>query len=139
MEKYIITVDNRSFNVEIDEVPNKNHLKVKVNGQEFTVTSEFLEADHRKGTSSRSFLADQQAPKSFKNSDLVSAPMPGIILTVHVSEGDQIEQGAALLAMESMKMESQIVAPRKGIIEKIYVHKGQKVASKAPLIEFHNE
>ena len=39
------------------------------------------------------------------------APMPGKVLAVHVSVGDEVEAGQALVVMEAMKMEHTITAP----------------------------
>ena len=55
------------------------------------------------------------------------APMPGKILTIDVSVGDQVEAGQVLVLMEAMKMEHQITAPAAGEITDVRVSVGDQV------------
>jgi biotin carboxyl carrier protein len=57
----------------------------------------------------------------------LKAPLPGTILEMYVSEGDQIKSGQVLFMLEAMKMENNIEAEREGIIEKIHRTKGDTV------------
>jgi len=57
----------------------------------------------------------------------VEAPMPGKILNIHVSEGQQVTQNQALCILEAMKMENEICAPVAGTVAKIHVAKGEAV------------
>ena len=56
----------------------------------------------------------------------LTAPMPGIILDVLVSEGDEVTAGQTLLVMEAMKMEHKITAPKDGIVEVVHFKSGEK-------------
>lgn len=66
----------------------------------------------------------------------VRAPMPGLVLDVLVSEGQEVQKGAGLLILEAMKMENEIKAPASGIVKKIHVQAGAAVTKKDLLIEF---
>jgi propionyl-CoA carboxylase alpha chain len=55
------------------------------------------------------------------------APMPGTVIRVAVSEGDQVTQGQPLLWLEAMKMEHKITAPATGILTELPVKPGQQV------------
>jgi biotin carboxyl carrier protein len=57
----------------------------------------------------------------------VRAPMPGLILAVHVREGDRVEAGASVCTLEAMKMENELVVPRAGRIATLRVTRGTKV------------
>ena len=59
----------------------------------------------------------------------VSAPMPGSIIDVKVSEGASVTSGQVLVILEAMKMENEIVAPCDGKITGIQVKKGDSVNS----------
>ena len=61
--------------------------------------------------------------------------MPGIILSIAVKEGDQVNAGDAILVLEAMKMENEIHAPRTGIVKKIHVSEGAEVRAGSELIE----
>jgi len=57
----------------------------------------------------------------------VSAPMPGVILEVHVKAGDRVERGQQIAVLEAMKMHNLIGAPRAGTIGEVCVTPGQAV------------
>lgn len=57
----------------------------------------------------------------------VTAPMPGTILAVKVSAGQQVKKGDVICVLEAMKMENDIPAPQDGVIASINVQKGASV------------
>ncbi len=61
------------------------------------------------------------------------APMPGLVKTVHVREGDTVEEGEAVLTLEAMKMENELRAPARARVERIAVAAGTKVEGGALL------
>ena len=61
------------------------------------------------------------------------APMPGLLKTVHVAEGDVVESGAPLMTLEAMKMENELLAPARGRVVRIAVGAGTKVEGGAML------
>jgi len=65
----------------------------------------------------------------------VTAPMPGKILRVLVSEGQEVKTGQGLVVLEAMKMENEIPAPKDGVVKKIYVKENDTVNTGDPLIE----
>tara|TARA_B000000609_G_scaffold55805_1_gene41292 strand:+ start:5816 stop:6262 length:447 start_codon:yes stop_codon:yes gene_type:complete len=64
----------------------------------------------------------------------LSAPMPGKILEVHVSEGQSVKSGDVLMIMEAMKMEHKIVASSDGKVEAIHFKEGDQVPQGAELL-----
>jgi biotin carboxyl carrier protein len=64
----------------------------------------------------------------------VQAPMPGKIVRVLVSAGDEVEAGRGLVVMEAMKMENEIRAPRAGRVKEAPVREGQAVETGALLV-----
>jgi biotin carboxyl carrier protein len=56
-----------------------------------------------------------------RGSDVVKAQIPGRVVRVWVTEGDAVEAGQRLLAIEAMKMENEVRAPHAGTIEQIQV------------------
>jgi biotin carboxyl carrier protein len=57
----------------------------------------------------------------------VTAPMPGKIVRVLVSEGDSVEVGQGLLVVEAMKMQNEIRSPKSGKVEKLLAKENQAV------------
>src|SRR6266571_3706212 len=66
----------------------------------------------------------------------LEAPMPGKIIAIFVAAGDTVEEDAALLILEAMKMEHTIRAPARGRIARILCRVGEQVGEGAELIEF---
>lgn len=57
----------------------------------------------------------------------VEAPMQGKIVSVKVSEGQQVEEGDVVAVLEAMKMENEIVASAAGTVASVNVAAGQSV------------
>jgi biotin carboxyl carrier protein len=62
------------------------------------------------------------------------APMPGLLKTVHVAEGDIVERDTPLMTLEAMKMENELVAPARGRVVRLAVGAGTKVEGGAMLV-----
>ncbi len=68
--------------------------------------------------------------------DAIIAPMPGRIVMVKASAGDEVEADQVLLVMEAMKMELSLKAPRAGRIENVSAAEGDFVDADAVLVQF---
>jgi len=66
----------------------------------------------------------------------VKAPMPGLVLELRVSEGQQVSKGDPLLVLEAMKMENIIKSPADAVVSKIHVQKSAAVEKNQVLISF---
>ena len=66
--------------------------------------------------------------------EAVSAPMPGTILKVNVTEGQAVKAGDVLCVLEAMKMENDIAAPKDGTVTQIIAAKGASVATGDALV-----
>jgi propionyl-CoA carboxylase alpha chain len=53
--------------------------------------------------------------------------MPGTVLRIAVPEGGRVDEGAALLVLEAMKMEHAVAAPATGIVTELRVTVGSQV------------
>jgi propionyl-CoA carboxylase alpha chain len=63
-------------------------------------------------------------PVSQPDNMIVKAPMPGILVSLPISVGDQVKLGQPLLVIEAMKMENVLKAPAKGSVMEIFVQPG---------------
>ncbi|MEO8356100.1 MAG: biotin/lipoyl-containing protein [Chloroflexota bacterium] len=65
----------------------------------------------------------------------LTAPMPGQVRAVNVSEGDTVTKGQTLMVLEAMKMEIRVQSPQAGVVKKLLVKQGQTVDREQILIE----
>jgi propionyl-CoA carboxylase alpha chain len=68
--------------------------------------------------------------------NVLSCPMPGLVVAVQVERGQRVYRGQELVTLESMKMESGVPSPRDGVIEEILVSEGQPVETGDVLVRF---
>lgn len=123
-----IIYNNKSLEVEILEKDfHKRNYILKVNGNRYEVKIEnALDAlISEMGLSLGNISVE----------DEILAPMPGIILEVNVSEGQEIKKGDFLCVLEAMKMENTLTAPRDGIVKSVNISKGETVDKGKLLIE----
>ena len=73
-------------------------------------------------------------PSVAAGSEVVKAPMPGTILGVSVTVGQEVKRHQLLCVLEAMKMENEILSPRDGRIASISVSKGSTVNAGSPLV-----
>ncbi|TLX75321.1 biotin/lipoyl-binding protein [Labilibacter sediminis] len=66
-------------------------------------------------------------PWKTPNPNEIYSYIPGTILQVNVSEGQEVKEGESLLVLEAMKMQNQIEMPFTGKVKKICVGEGDKI------------
>ena len=127
--KFHILEDSKSFTAEIIESSfSQKKYTVKINNNTYVVE---IEDDMDALISSMGF--EVGASKQINN---IKAPMPGLILEIDVSEGQEVKENDTLLILEAMKMENVLTSPRDGIIKSISVKKGDAVEKNQLLVEF---
>jgi propionyl-CoA carboxylase alpha chain len=65
----------------------------------------------------------------------VSAPMPGLLVSLSVAEGDEVKSGDKLAVLEAMKMENALYAERNGVVSKLHFAAGQSVEVDEVILE----
>lgn len=78
--------------------------------------------------------APAAAPAVQAAGETITAPMPGNILRIEVTNGAAVKAGQILVVLEAMKMENEILAPRDGTVAQILVQKGSTVETGSPLV-----
>ena len=64
----------------------------------------------------------------------VNATLPGLIVRVAVEEGSEVEEAAALVTIEAMKMQNEVRAPRAGRVIGLTAEAGKTVRTGEPLL-----
>ncbi|MCB0707681.1 MAG: acetyl-CoA carboxylase biotin carboxyl carrier protein subunit [Saprospiraceae bacterium] len=126
---YHLLLDSRAFQVEILEIKAQGkeyHLKVDGHLLVARVNDPLDQLINQMGLSNISQASVSE----------VYAPMPGLVLDVDISVGQEVEEGQTLLILEAMKMENVIKAPVKATIAEIAVQSGSAIEKGQLLVRF---
>ena len=123
--KYKVTLNNRVYEVEVEQ------------GEAMLVDEYELAAPAAPAPAVAAApvaaAAPAAAPVAVAAGEPVKSPMPGNILKINVTQGQQVNEGDVIMVLEAMKMENEIVATRSGTIAQIAVSKGAVVETGAVL------
>ncbi len=64
----------------------------------------------------------------------LKAPMPGLVVSILIEEGQEVKKGQVMLILESMKMQNELKAPRDGIMGRVRVKAGESVEQRQTLL-----
>ena len=147
---YRVKVEGTWYDVEVGDI-SKSPVTVQIDGEEFHVE---IEPAEQPETSLKQEAptpaapprpAPTPAPPPARPAPNVptrgtggpglSAPMPGVIIEVLVSEGEKVTSGQDICILEAMKMQQRLKAAQDGIITKIHVEATQRVQAGDPLID----
>jgi biotin carboxyl carrier protein len=64
----------------------------------------------------------------------LKAPMPGLVVEMPVSDGQQVAEGDVLVILESMKMQNELKSPRAGVVSRVRVAVGDNVERRQTLL-----
>jgi biotin carboxyl carrier protein len=128
--RFHVIRDNHSYEVEIvkHDIAAKT-LTIKVNG-----TSYPIQVEDKFDELLRSLGMDKIAAAKINE---LKAPMPGLVLDVRVSEGQEVKKGDPIIVLEAMKMENILKSPADVTIKKIAVKKGVAVEKGQVLVLFN--
>ncbi|MYF65114.1 MAG: acetyl-CoA carboxylase biotin carboxyl carrier protein subunit [Chloroflexi bacterium] len=66
---------------------------------------------------------------------VIRCPLPGKIVSVTVTKGQELEAGDEICLLESMKMEQSVRMARSGVVKGVKIKKDQAVEAGQPLLE----
>lgn len=118
--KYIVTLNGKKYEVEVE----KGQATANYMGE---VTAAPAPAPVAAAPAPQAAPAPAAPAAVAGSGDPISAPMPGTILAVNVTNGQSVKAGDILFVLEAMKMENEIVAPKDGTITSVVVSKGASV------------
>jgi acetyl-CoA/propionyl-CoA carboxylase biotin carboxyl carrier protein len=101
---------------------------VEVDGRRFEVRLSDPEPEWR-ALARRRQERSQRGGVGAGGSDAVVSPMQGTVLSVAVSDGDEVEAGRVICVVEAMKMENEVRAHRAGTVRNLSVQPGEPVAT----------
>ncbi len=122
---FSLLIDHESYELVVDE--HREGFRVLLWGEMYEVTVEGSQP--RRMKASKPFLAT-----SPDGEYVVCAPMPGLVVQILVSLGQQVCAGEVLVILESMKMENELLAPRQGVVKAVHVAVGNTPNLDEPLV-----
>ena len=124
--KYKVTLNNRVYEVEVEQ---GEAMLV----DEYELAAPAAPAPVAAAPVAAAAPAAAAAPVAVAAGEPVKSPMPGNILKINVTQGQQVNEGDVIMVLEAMKMGNEIVATRSGTIAQIAVSKGAVVETGAVL------
>lgn len=141
-----ILVEGRSFEVDFDSISDQPVFSLLLDGQSYEsyvypdqdgwqvllYGSLYLvnvedEREKRLRTAAQGRVMDREEY-------YLRAPMPGLVISVPVVEGQQVDKGDVLLVLESMKMQNELKSPRPGLVSRVRVKPGDRVEQRQTLL-----
>lgn len=114
---YSLIVNGRSYEALVQ--PTEEGLEVLLHGQLFQVSIE----DERQRR-----LRQSTGSVTVRRGEFhLKAPMPGLIVTVHVRDGQEVKKGDRMIVLESMKMQNEISSPTDGTVRTLRIKPGDSV------------
>ena len=137
MKEYKFKINGKEYNVAIGQADGKL-LSVNVNGADYQVELENAPAAAPLAATAAApkaeVAAPAAAPKAAGAGLVVKSPLPGIIISVDVKEGQAVKRGQKVAVIEAMKMENDILAEADGTITAVHTRKGDSVLEGADIV-----
>ncbi len=144
MKEYVITIENQEFHVQVKKLRTDTAI-VEVNGKEYEVgvsrrlRRNITPLEVKPVLNEEPEKVTQISPETATSTgNVITAPLPGLVLSILVKEGEKVSTGQTLIKMEAMKMENEIKANQVGVVEKILVKEGDTVQENTPLLSFRD-
>src|SRR5688572_25068108 len=144
-EKHI-SVDGKAYEVDFESVSGQPVYSLIVNGQSHEAYAAQSEDDWQVLLRGRLYpiTVEDEREKRLRSAAgggvaetgefHLKAPMPGLVVTILVAEGQVVTKGQVLLILESMKMQNELKSPRDGTLGRVRVRVGETVEQKQTLL-----
>ncbi|HMO43933.1 MAG TPA: biotin/lipoyl-binding protein, partial [Phenylobacterium sp.] len=111
--------------------------QVRPAAEGFVVRHRAAEAQVRVLTETSAKLHRRLPPRQAADTaKLVLSPMPGLVVSLDVTEGQEVKAGETVAIIEAMKMQNIIRAERDGVVKSVGAKAGDSVAADEVLVEF---
>jgi biotin carboxyl carrier protein len=117
-----------------DTAHDKESYVITINRNRGYLTSAPIVLQQSSTTESTTSPASAIPAKEASSGNSITAPLPGVILSIKVSVGDTVKAGQAVAVLEAMKMENDILTELDGTVRSVNVEKGESVLEGAIII-----
>jgi len=138
---YVVLLDGAPLEVDLQET-GSHFVSLLVGGRSYeaglakrpggytvVLADDVVEVDLADGTRGAA-----PAPRKAAGVARITAPMPGKLVRVLVSAGQEVSVGDGLVVVEAMKMENELRAPKAGTVKEVPVREGQAVEAGTLLV-----
>src|SRR5262245_52861229 len=122
-EVYSLLVNGHSFEVHVVHTPD---------GIEVTQHGLTLPVEVRHPLEKR--LQSAEREEASLRGETITAPMPGLVVSIRVARGERVEPGQPVAVVEAMKMQNELIARRGGVVSEVLVAERASVAAGQPQI-----
>ena len=143
MKEYKFTIGGKKYEVAVSGIEG-NVADVSVNGVAYKVEIEEGAAPAAVSAASPAAAPAAQdkapaaapapAPAAAGAGKSILSPLPGVIISVDVKQGDSVKRGDKVAVIEAMKMENEILSDCDGTVTAVHVQKGDTVADEAKIV-----
>ena len=155
---YEITIDGKEYRLELNKVDARwqctldgeaievdaviarpNVMSIIIGGIAYEIKRERTASDMHLWVKSARFAVDVRDPRSLRSRrakgagiegpQKLLAPMPGKIVRIVASQGQEVDAGHGVLVIEAMKMQNELKSPKKGTVKQIMVAEGASVTA----------
>ena len=142
--KIHVKIQNKTYEVRIGDI-HARPIQATVDGDSFEVWPEEMTVpfqDYQPPITSstdkrvKQVSIEEPATSATDKIKQVKAPIPGVIISITVGEGDKVAYGQELCVLEAMKMKNAIRSGRTGTIAKVLVKEGDSVQHSQVLMEY---
>ncbi len=145
--RYTVRIDGRALELDAERLGDPSLLSILLDNDSYLAHAVPLDA--RRGQLGVSIsgkyarlevldplavLAEQMHAATAGDSYVLEAPMPGLVVDVHVAPGDRVEVGTPLLVIEAMKMQNELASEVAGTVREVRARVREPVESGAPLV-----
>lgn len=138
MKRYRVNIGDQTYEVEVEDI-HRRPVVARIGGETFLVEVDSERASRSPGASASQASGSVRATApaaTHAETHILSAPIPGVIISVAVVAGQAVERGDPLLTIEAMKMFNVVRSPRAGTIASVHVVELAQISQGDPLVTF---
>lgn len=141
-----VIVDGKSYQVDFDSIGDQPVHSMLVDGKSYEAYVYPSNGNWHvllRGTLYRATVEDEREKRLRAASGSrvteqgefhLKAPMPGLVVAIPVTVGQEVEKGDVLVILESMKMQNELKSPNAGVVSRVRVEAGDNVEQRQTLL-----
>ena len=147
LDEDLLTVNGEEVELELEYTPGDRFVDAEVDGEDLTLKLDVTRTGFRMTTRGAIHKVDclpahiagytqhmiEKIPPDL--SKYLICPMPGLLVSLNVGEGDKVEAGQPLAVVEAMKMENILRAEKSGTVKTVNAKAGESLAVDAIILE----